>query len=196
MPRQHTPTASVKTTVGQMGLMVSGWGGVSSGLNPIIDASHCVPRQQYISNRALFKSSRLISGETARVDLALTGHTVPVKSDRVCVCLWRVRVCESKCTKKERVIWWRQEGGVCAGVRVGGSDESARSRARGVRDLLSRGRMSKNMRQSARPRCSRGPSGTPEHRDLLLPCARRSRHCVVLVPQRRPGSAPVTSAKL
>lgn len=87
--------------------MVSGWGGVSSGLNPIIDASHCVPRQQYISNRALFKSSRLISGETARVDLALTGHTVPVKSDRVCVCLWRMRrahacVCVRVSARKKR----------------------------------------------------------------------------------------------
>lgn len=99
---------------------VSGWGGVSSGLNPIIDVSHCVPRQQYISNRALFKSSGLISGKTVCGDLALTGHTVPVKSDRVCVCLWcmRARVCVCKCTKK-RVISWRQEAGVCAGVRTG-----------------------------------------------------------------------------
>lgn len=71
------------------------WGRVSSGLNPIIDASHCVPRQQCISNRALFKSSGLISGKTVHSDLALTGHTVPVKSDRVCVSVCGVcmRVC-------------------------------------------------------------------------------------------------------
>lgn len=69
------------------GADVTGWGGggqgVSSGLNPIIDASHCVPRQQCISNGALFKSSGLISGKTVRGDLALAGHAVPVKSDRV-----------------------------------------------------------------------------------------------------------------
>lgn len=56
-------------------------------LNPIIDASYCVPRQQCISDRALFKSSRLISRKTVRCDLTFTGHTVPVKSGRTCACV-------------------------------------------------------------------------------------------------------------
>lgn len=110
------------------GADVTGWGwgpgGVSSGLNPIIDASHCVPRQQCISNRALFKSSGLISGKAVRGDLALTGHTVPVKTDRVCasVCGVCMRVCVSKyINNKKNCILSRREsydGGACAGVRA------------------------------------------------------------------------------
>lgn len=48
-------------------------------VNPIIDASHCVSRLQYVNARALLKSKGLISGEAVLCDLKLTEQTVPVE---------------------------------------------------------------------------------------------------------------------
>lgn len=63
------------------------WKGLAGfWVNPIIDTSYCVSRQQCISDTALFKSRGLISGNAVCRDLILTGQIVPVKSDCVCLC--------------------------------------------------------------------------------------------------------------
>lgn len=52
--------------------------------SPIMDASCCVSRQQFVSDRPLFKSRGLVSGGKVCCDLTLMGQIVPVKSDCVC----------------------------------------------------------------------------------------------------------------
>lgn len=55
-------------------------------INPIIGASCCVSRQQFVSDGPLFKSRGLISGETVCCDLTLMGQIVPAKSNCLCLC--------------------------------------------------------------------------------------------------------------